>query len=398
MKLFNRKHIPKSEPKKEETYSLPPVYYVTSDPGTGLWDSSNDYLSTDIILSCVSIRCDIMASLPIKIYQTKDNRSVEIDHPLKRILTIPNEYQTDFDFIAYIQKSLDLHGNAYIQKIFNNRNEVVEMIPLNPEGMVINLSDDGRLVYVYDEIPLITEEIIHVKNIGSSIYVGDSTISLLSTTIDTYNYAQSNIKGNHKNGPQLKGVIESSGPIKGDTRTSLENSINSNYTGTNSGKTMILSNGLTWKSIGLSPQDAQTLQSMNWSLERICSVFRIPPAWVYSSTVKPSYSSNEQNTQDFITHAIRPLCKRYESAFNRYLLSEKDRKNGIYIKFDLNSMLRADLNSRYDSYTKAVQWGILSPNECRELENRPPIEGGEKPFMPINHKILGEEDPQTQND
>lgn len=349
-----------------------------------------DPLGIDVILNCVSIRSDIIASLPIRVYQTRNDSRVEIDHPIMEVFDIPNNFQTSYDFISYVQKSLDLHGNAYIQKIFNGRGDIVSMIPLNPEGMTINLSKDGSyLIYVYDDVPLSNEEIVHIKNIGDNIYVGDSTISLLTNTTQTYAYAQNNIRNSHKFGPSVKGIIESP-PKRGDKKDQLEEDLRTRYSQQKAGGVMVLPGGHTWKNIGLSPQDAQTLETMNFSLNRICSVFRLPPAWVYSSTVRPSYSSNEANTKDFIDHAIRPICKRYEAAFNRYLLSPRDRRNGIKIKFDFNSMLRANTAERYASYQIAVNNGILSPNEIRSLEGRGPIEGGDRPFKPMNMDYLGD--------
>jgi len=388
--FFSSKNNKETDP-QVETYSMPRIQYVSGDHDPGLYVSQNNNLGTDIILAAVTIRSDIMASLPLKAYQGNPYNSKEIDHPILDILREPNEYQTYFDFISYIQMNLDLHGNAYIQQIYNGKGDVVELIPLNSEGVTINLTDNGKLQYIYDGIKLQSSEIIHLKNIGNNIYAGESTISLLDPALKTYNYALSNLKMSHKNGPQLKGVIEDSTPVERNRRQSLEDKINTGYSAENAGKVAVLSNGLTWKSVGISTRDAETLGTLEFSMARICSVFKIPPQWMYSSTVKPSYNSNEANVQAFRTFWLHPNCKKIEAVLNRKLLSNSDKKAGVFLKFNLDSLLRADTQSRFDSHVKAINNGIKTPNECRMQENLPPRPEGDKLFRPMNITYLDSE-------
>ena len=55
-----------------------------------------------------------------------------------------------------------------------------------------------------------------------------------------------------------------------------------------------------------------------------------------------------------------------------------------YIRFNMEGLLRGDLKSRYESYTKARNWGWLSANDIRRLESLPPIENGDVYLQPLN--------------
>ena len=50
---------------------------------------------------------------------------------------------------------------------------------------------------------------------------------------------------------------------------------------------------------------------------------------------------------------------------------------GYTIEFNLDALLRASLKDRMELYSKAVQNGLKTRNECRALENDQPLEGGD---------------------
>jgi Phage portal protein. len=50
----------------------------------------------------------------------------------------------------------------------------------------------------------------------------------------------------------------------------------------------------------------------------------------------------------------------------------------LSVEFSLDALLRASLKDRMDLYAKAVQNGLKTRNECRQLENDPPVTGGDQ--------------------
>jgi hypothetical protein len=47
-------------------------------------------------------------------------------------------------------------------------------------------------------------------------------------------------------------------------------------------------------------------------------------------------------------------------------------------EFSMDAMLRASIKDRYEIYAKAAQNGLKTRNECRQLENDPPVAGGDE--------------------
>ena len=67
----------------------------------------------------------------------------------------------------------------------------------------------------------------------------------------------------------------------------------------------------------------------------------------------------------------------YELEINYKLFLISEIKNGFYSKFNVDTILRADIKTRYESYKEAIQNGFKTPNEIRELEEDEPLEGGD---------------------
>ena len=50
----------------------------------------------------------------------------------------------------------------------------------------------------------------------------------------------------------------------------------------------------------------------------------------------------------------------------------------ITVEFSLDGLLRSNLKDRAEIYAKLVQNGLKTRNECRQLENDPPVPGGDE--------------------
>ena len=76
---------------------------------------------------------------------------------------------------------------------------------------------------------------------------------------------------------------------------------------------------------------------------------------------------------------IAPIGKCIEMELNGKLFGARNTSN--FVEFDLGGLLRGDLTTRTEAFVKAIQAGLLTPNEARAMENRPPIEGGDEAFI-----------------
>ena len=186
-----------------------------------------------------------------------------------------------------------------------------------------------------------------------------------------------------ENGARPSGVLSTDKPLTGDQRQLAEKLLQEKYIGAmNSGRPMLLDNGLTWQQLTLSPEDAQMLDSRRFSVEEICRIFGIPPHMIGHTENSTSWGSGlEQQTLGFVKFSLRRRLKRIEQAAEKQLLTARDRALGVTIEFNLEGLLRGDTASRAAFYQSGLQNGWRTINEVRALENLPPVEGGDVPRM-----------------
>ena len=118
------------------------------------------------------------------------------------------------------------------------------------------------------------------------------------------------------------------------------------------------------------------------SIADVSRLYGIPLAML-NETAGESYKSIEQQNLNYVIFALLPWLKRWESAMRRDLLLPSERSE-YYIEFNISGLIRGDLKSRYESYAIARQWGWLSVNDIRRMENLPPIDGGNTYLTPLN--------------
>ena len=163
----------------------------------------------------------------------------------------------------------------------------------------------------------------------------------------------------------------------------LKTEFTENHTGlANVYKPMILEHGLKWKPTALNLEDSQFLETRQYQATEICGLFRVPPH-LAANMEKMTLNNIEHMGMSFVNYSLVPYMTRIESRIKVGLLNEEDRKTH-YAKFNAGALLRGDLKTRYESYGKGIQWGWLSPNDCRELEDMNPREGGDIYLTPMN--------------
>ena len=117
-------------------------------------------------------------------------------------------------------------------------------------------------------------------------------------------------------------------------------------------------------------------------MTEIARIYRIPPH-LLQDLERATFSNIEHLSIAFVTHTLLPWLVRFEQAYARDLLSVKSFVTHE-IRFSVDGLLRGDTASRFAAYAVGRQWGWLSANDVRALENLNPVEGGDSYMVPLN--------------
>ena len=334
------------------------------------------------VYSCVRILSETIAGLPLHVYLYNDSGGKEKDlkHPLYKLLhDEPNPEMTSFAFRETLMSHLLLWGNAYAQIIRNASGEVIALYPLMPNRMTVDRDSKGRLYYLYNrssedaptlgkesQIYLDPSDVLHIPGLGFDGLVGYSPIAMAKNAVGLAIATEEYGAKFFANGAAPGGVLEHPGTIKDPQK--VKESWNEAYRGSaNAHRVAVLEEGMKYQPIGISPEQAQFLETRKFQINEIARIFRIPPHML-ADLEKSSFSNIEQQSLEFVKYTLDPWVVRWEQGMCRALLRESE-KPTVFIKFNVDGLLRGDYASRMTGYATARQNGWMSANDIRELEN-----------------------------
>lgn len=247
---------------------------------------------------------------------------------------------------------------------------------------------NGHLYYAYqrasDEalpgggtVILRPTDVLHIPGLGFDGLVGYSPIAMAKNAIGLAIATEEFGAKFFANGAAPSGVLEHPGTIKDPSK--VREAWMGQFGGSsNAGKVAVLEEGMKYTPISIAPEQAQFLETRKFQINEIARIFRVPPHML-ADLEKSSFSNIEQQSLEFVKYTLDPWVIRWEQSIMRALLTE-DEKNKLFVKFNVEGLLRGDYASRMSGYATARQNGWMSANDIRELENLdriPPEEGGD---------------------
>lgn len=360
---------------------------------SGTTVNSSSALKLTAVLACVRVLSETIASLPFELYEDKGDGVVVPAKGHENYFLVsqsPNEMQTSFTWRESMQTQLCLLGNGYsfISRGANNKIEALIYLPASE----VTVSKTGqKLVYKFKldgkEKIAQARDVIHIPALATNGYMGLSPIGAARESIGFALNHQQFGSTFFENGARPAGVLELDKPLTEPAWKRLRNSWQKQYTGVkNQSKVAILEDGVKYKQISISPDDAKFLEVGKLLVEDIARIFRVP-LHLIGNLDRATDNNIEHLSIAFVVHTIRPWVKRWEQELDRKLITGDDRGKYFH-KFNLNGLMRGDSVARAEFYSKLWGVGALSPNDIRGLENMNPIEGGETYFRPLNMEDL----------
>ncbi|RWR06742.1 phage portal protein [Siminovitchia fortis] len=350
------------------------MYDFSSWFGRTFFGVDNSKLATnETIFSVISRLANTVSSLPIKLHQNYD---LKTNQAYDVLVNVPNQNMSGFDFINKMEVSRNEHGNAYALIMRDIRLQVEALIPIDPTYITPFLNtDDESLWYqvlgTNGTYYIHNMNMLHVKHItGASRWQGISPLEVLKNTL-LYDKAVQEFSLTEMKKPDSF-VLKYGTNVDDEKRDEVTKYFREFYK--NNGGILFQEPGVEIDPIEKKYFASDTLKSEKITRSRVANVFNVPVSFLNDDEGQ-SYSSNEQMMIQFVQMTLTPIVRQYEHEFNRKLLTEQERRQGYYFKFNLNGLLRGDMAARTNFYQAGVRGGWLKPDEIRMYEDLPP-EGG----------------------
>jgi HK97 family phage portal protein len=376
-----------------------PVPPVTTAPGSSWFGrlfmggrgGGRPYVSPDSALrvsavyAATRILAESMASLPIGIFQLKDGKRTRVSqHNLVGLLhDTPNPNNTAFEFVEMGQAHLCLRGNAYSYIELNGAGEVDGLYPEHPDRVTVLYDrESNQFVYQIAGQKVPASQMLHIRGFSLDGMVGLSPVALARETIGIAISAEELGAEAFAEGfvpPVVLEVAEKASKEQRDTyRKQWVDLTRERRAGP-----PVISGGTKLHTLRVSMADLQFIETRRFSINEIARLFRVPPHML-ADLEKATFSNIEQQSLEFVKYTLAPWIKRWEQRMNLSLLSRAERQRGLYLKFNVDALLRGDIKSRFEAYKMGLEGRILNANECRDMEDRDGYEGGDSFWAPLN--------------
>lgn len=323
----------------------------------------------------MSLISDTIASLPVDSYIRRDGSRFPF-RPRPVWLSRPDVDTTKEAFWGSVIVSLLLDGNAFVRVFSNGTGQVVNLNVLNPHKVQIKRNGVGRVMFEVEgeDKMLSSDEVIFIPDIVRPGHIrGVSRVDALKTNWGLAMALENYAAKFFGSGTHTAGIIEFPGNLTTEQAKQLQEGFDARHKGWGRAhRTAVISGGAKYVQTSVENDKAQFIDSRRMAIEDIARAFRVPSNLLNLPGTN-TYSSVEQNNLAFVTHCLRPIVQKLETAFTP-LLSREPGGETAFIKFNLDGLLRADINSRMNAYSVGLQSGFLTINDVRRLEDLTPVD------------------------
>ncbi|WP_316228362.1 MULTISPECIES: phage portal protein [unclassified Bradyrhizobium] len=368
---------------------------------TGLQINQASASSVSTVYACVTIRAkDVARCRPSlrKVGATRDTEPVT-DHPVAKLLRRPNRIQTWFEFMLQMHVAFLLRGNAYAVILRDDSGRPQQLLPVNPDAVLVLESVDGSIFYQVNRVGLFQlamlrdlpisipeEDVLHLRGLTFNMLVGANTIALARDSIGVALGLEQQVARFMANGARPSGVLQTDKTMSADAAQRLRDQWDSFRSGlANVGRTAILEDGLKWNAMQLTGADLQLLEQRKFSREEVALWWSVP---LHKLNV-PAENARiklDDAEQGYVNATIMPDLDAWEQKFEQVFdLDAED----LEVDFDERLLLRAAESVRINNQRLKVMSGLATQNECRAEEGKPPMAGADVLLHPVNLAASG---------
>lgn len=391
MSLIRRLTQGASEHRNDVPWAGWPAFPLNSQqPGTSTFSgvnvSADSAMRHAAVWACVRLISGTIGQMPLQGVRDSGDYPEPVS-PTPPLLASPSSIVPRSAWVESVLVSLLLRGNCYGRVVETGANGRATKIDiLNPDRVrpdveagtrrkVFYLSgDDGSMVAHY---PFDTGrgDIWHVPGLllpGS--WVGLSPIEYAKQTIGQGLAAEKFGSQWFGEGGVPAAILSTDQPVTEEQASTIKTRFMSAVRGKR--EPAILGAGLKYEAIQVAPEESQFIEAQSWSTAQVARVFGLSPSLLEVSTGSSNaltYQNRESRVSDFLAFGLGPWIHRLEESLSALL------PNPQQARFKTGAILRADIQTRYQTYAIAAQvqsatgQPLLTTNEMRALENLPPL-------------------------
>lgn len=357
------------------------VVSFTSDDSNISYTGISAIKNSDVFASIKIIASDIATSL---IQVTKDNQ-VQKDNELTKLINEkPNENMTGWHFKFSLAVNMLLNGNSFAEIV--TKDDEIQSLHLLPNSSVsMKQRSNGIVYYVIKkgdkQRTLDKEHVLHFKYFTDDGLTGKPPLFSLSDELKIQKSGNRTLHNFFSRGINGSGVLKvNKSDLNGDAKKAIREKFeeaNGSDDGNNSLRTIILDEGMDYKTLEVNTDVLKLINSTDWTTKQIAKAFGIP---IERLGVESHHSNTTQSNLMYLQNTLVHYFRCFTSEF--------DNKLGSYFRFNSDYLFEADPVALTENVTKQVKDGLITVNEGRAKLGYESVENGDRLLASLNNTFL----------
>ncbi len=360
----------------------------------GVRVSEEKSLGMTAVWQSVNLIAGGSAALPLHAYKEVGDSRIRVgpESQAAQLLDEPHPDMTPFEFweIAYAHNLL--WGNTYLKKVRNRLGQVKELWHIHPGRVRAGRASDGTKVYAVDggQHVWTDEEMLHIPGLGYDGVTGCSPIRLAQQGIGLAMAAEEFGAKFFGSGSLMSGILQTEQRLTQEQANRLKQAWQAKVGGVgNAHEAVVLDGGTKFQQMSIPPGDAQFIESRQFQVTEVARMFGIPPHMLMQTEKSTSWGTGiEQQGIGFVQYTLRRWLTRFEQRVTKLL-----KPGSVYARYSVEGLLRGDSTAQAKFFRAMWEIGAYSTNDILALQERPPVEGGDVRYRPLNMGVLGQQDP-----
>jgi HK97 family phage portal protein len=351
-------------------------------------------LGLTAVFRAVSIISGTIAGLPLRSLRTGPDGSRErvstfLDNPAG-----PGSDMTQYEWVELVMAHLLLHGNAYLQHLYNGAGAVVGLNPIVPSAVSVRpiQNEEERANYggpdgayrKWFEIlladgrraTLTCADLTHIPALGTDGVRGLSPIEAHRQALGAGIAGDRAAARMFGSGLLLGGLVSGDDGLSRDDAEEALAQLKAKMAGSDhAGDIAFINAQLKFTPWTIPPADAQWIESRNYAIEDCSRIYGVPPHLLGLTEKQTSWGTGvaEQN-RGLARYTLMAWTTRIEQRLSRLL------SRPTIAEFDYAGLLQPAPEVGIPLLIAQVQAGLLTVDEARRIGlNLPPLPPGASP-------------------
>jgi HK97 family phage portal protein len=306
--------------------------------------------------------------------------SSEVSNPSAEALwKYPNRWQSAFEFRRSMTMQALLYGNAFALINRTRGGEFLELLPLDPESVTLDLTgaDPVYKTSSYGTLPL--SSVLHLRTPGYNGLWGESPIRLCSVSMSIMAAQENMALEAYRNAANPKVALIHPGPLSPEARQRIMQDYANNHAGTiNTGKPVVLAEGMKVERISSTLDDTGLAEARRYSIADVSRLYGVPVSYL-SEHASSAYGTMEWLSRMYVDGCIAHWCATWQAEIVAKLAAPGD-----VMTWDLDQLTKPSLAETMAALRTGVESGVITRNEARARLDLPPLAGLDAPTLALN--------------